>query len=100
MVHGAGDRLRYFKAQSVRIQGADLVGLEPMGEAGAPLLMTPRVPGIELANWARSHREEIQRLLIRHGALLFRGFDASLGVFEQLTTAISDELLDDLDRPP
>jgi alpha-ketoglutarate-dependent taurine dioxygenase len=60
-----------------------------------PLLIEPQAKGLNLASWAESNREFIERQLLLSGALLFRGFkvdDASQ--FEQVARAISGELLD------
>ncbi|XXX76185.1 TauD/TfdA family dioxygenase [Sorangium sp. So ce134] len=45
------------------------------GEARLPALCEPRLPGVNLASWGAARREEIEATLLRHGAILFRGFD-------------------------
>jgi alpha-ketoglutarate-dependent taurine dioxygenase len=44
-------------------------------DRSVPLLITPVLPGSDLASWAVTHREEIAADLATHGGLLFRGFD-------------------------
>lgn len=43
-------------------------------EGGLPQLHIPAGPAVELSPWAQEHQAEIAERLLRHGALLFRGF--------------------------
>ena len=64
-----------------------------------PLVLTPGVDNVNLAAWAETNREHLEKELLRHGALLFRGFEVN-GVerFGQFARAISPELLDYRER--
>lgn len=64
-----------------------------------PLVFSPVVEHVNLVNWAVKNREQIERELLRQGALLFRGFkiDGVTG-FEQFARASSGELLDYRER--
>jgi len=42
--------------------------------ATSPLLIQPAVSDICIHEWAQRNRSEIDKLLLRHGAILFRGF--------------------------
>jgi alpha-ketoglutarate-dependent taurine dioxygenase len=70
---------------------AALAAFEPTGLPGAlPALCRPRLPGVNLASWAAARRDEIEALLLRHGALLFRGFDMKgVSDFDACVQAIS-----------
>jgi alpha-ketoglutarate-dependent taurine dioxygenase len=58
-----------------------------------PLLVEPASPGVDLADWAAANRDEIEANLLRHGAVLFRGFGLhSADAFEGAATAICPEL--------
>jgi alpha-ketoglutarate-dependent taurine dioxygenase len=58
-----------------------------------PLVLKPATPGVDLAEWAGSHRSDLQAKLIEHGALLFRGFNlASVSDFERCAAAICPDL--------
>jgi alpha-ketoglutarate-dependent taurine dioxygenase len=58
-----------------------------------PLVFTPRVEDIELVAWVGSERELIQSKLLRHGALLFRGFNvSSVSEFERFASALCPDL--------
>ncbi len=60
-----------------------------------PLVIQSSFPEVDLATWARRHAEMIETELLRHGALLFRGFNInSLRGFEEFTRAVSRELLE------
>jgi alpha-ketoglutarate-dependent taurine dioxygenase len=39
-----------------------------------PLVITPAVPDLDLAEWAADNREYLDRELLKYGAILFRGF--------------------------
>jgi alpha-ketoglutarate-dependent taurine dioxygenase len=50
---------------------------------------------LDLVDWARSERERLERDLLAHGAILFRGFDVdSVATFERFAEALAGELFD------
>jgi alpha-ketoglutarate-dependent taurine dioxygenase len=60
---------------AVRISDESLVRIEPLHPGWAvPEVIAPTADGVELAAWAEGHRDLIEELLIRHRALVFRGF--------------------------
>lgn len=64
-----------------------------------PLLVQPLVRGLDLAEWARGNRQFIENLLIKHGAILYRGFNVSgSAAFQNFIQAVSDELLEYKER--
>src|SRR5689334_3154887 len=64
-----------FRRRTVRTSSDGLVRAEPAGAATLPLMLHPSVPGVKLAGWLKQSAEYVERLLLQHGALLFRGFD-------------------------
>ena len=69
--------------------------IAPAAGASLPLVMRPRLPGVNLAAWADANRETVERRLLEHGALLFRDFPlASVDDFERVAVALSGELLE------
>jgi alpha-ketoglutarate-dependent taurine dioxygenase len=61
----------------------------------SPLVIRPDTESINLVTWAKSNREFIETELLKHGGLLFRGFNLdSETEFEQFIAAISGELLE------
>jgi alpha-ketoglutarate-dependent taurine dioxygenase len=60
-----------------------------------PLVLEPRVPGVDLVAWAAEHRAELEQKLLGAGALLFRGFGIeSVEQFERLIAALSSGALE------
>lgn len=60
-----------------------------------PLVIQPAVAGVNLIEWAALHREELEKKLLQHGALLFRGFGlASIEQFDQLIASLSPGALE------
>ncbi|MEP6741004.1 MAG: TauD/TfdA family dioxygenase [bacterium] len=59
-----------------------------------PLVLRPAARGINLIEWAKSNIAFIDSTLLKHGAILFRGFDlAGVADFEQLIEVVSGPLL-------
>jgi alpha-ketoglutarate-dependent taurine dioxygenase len=78
---------------------ADLVTFEQPLERQLPLMAHPSISGVDLAAWAGLEREQIQSRLLRHGAILFRGFDIkSPSEFETFIVAVSGDPLPYLER--
>jgi alpha-ketoglutarate-dependent taurine dioxygenase len=58
-----------------------------------PVVIEAIAPGLDPSAWAATHREAIEALLCRHGAVLFRGFElASVPAFEAFAEALSPGL--------
>ena len=58
-----------------------------------PLVVQPVVDSMDLADWATSNREFIETEVLKHGAILFRGFSIdSVFMFEQFALTICCEL--------
>ena len=92
-----------FKAvrrKEVSLSSEDLVKSEYLPEAeGFPLVMKPAEAGADLVSWAGHNREEVERELLKHGAILFRGFGVeTIKAFEEFARAISPDLLDYQER--
>ena len=53
-----------------------------------PLVVYPKMNGLDPVGWARGNQEFIQKKLLEHGAILFRGFKVpSVSHFEQFALA-------------
>jgi len=83
------------RRKPISITRGDLVTIDPQkGGVELPLVMRPSVEGVDVVAWALSNLELIQTHLLKHGGILFRGFDIpSAEVFELFVTACSDEPL-------
>jgi amino acid adenylation domain-containing protein len=90
------ERLLGTTPKPVRLSGAELVAesfLDP--QRRTPLVITPRLPGVKLAQWAEASRGSIEERLLRHGGLLFRGFGLKeLGEFEEFVATFGLPLLE------
>ena len=61
-----------------------------------PLVISPAAPDLDLADWAGNNREFLSKELLKHGAILFRGFNVdSVTEFERVALAIGPDLFGD-----
>ena len=68
-------RLARGNRRSLAADPGRLAVFEPLLPGGPmPLLCRPALPGVSLPEWAAANRAKILALLLRHGAILFRGF--------------------------
>lgn len=59
-----------------------------------PLVIRPVTPDLDLLSWAGSNLQFIEDALLRHGALLFRGFNAgTASVFERFARIVCKDLI-------
>jgi alpha-ketoglutarate-dependent taurine dioxygenase len=88
------------RRRSISVSTGDLVKTgRLLPDSELPLLVEPAIAGVELAAWARDHRDEIARKLRKHGGILFRGFGLSgTAAFQEAVRAISGELLEYRER--
>jgi alpha-ketoglutarate-dependent taurine dioxygenase len=94
------DRFKTRQRKVVKLSQEDLVkkGYLDSGKR-FPLLIEPQATGLSLVAWAESNRQLIENELLKHGAILFRGFNLDgIPQFEQFARAISGELLDYRER--
>lgn len=60
-----------------------------------PLVIEPAVAGVDLVAWAAQHRESLEQKVLKHGALLFRGFTVqSVEQFNKVIDALSPGALE------
>ena len=93
-------RLKSLKPKTVSLSREQLIKTDFL-EPGAtlPLVVQPNNGEIDLTGWARNNREFIETNLLRHGGILFRGFDIdTIDSFDQFTKAISPEQLEYMDQ--
>ncbi len=74
----------------------EYVRSEPLLATGPlPLKIEPAVDGVDLTNWAASHRERLEKDLLEYGGILFRGFSiSSVEAFEEFVRTVGGPLLD------
>jgi alpha-ketoglutarate-dependent taurine dioxygenase len=80
----------------VALSGDELVKREaPPEGATLPLTLRATVAGLDPVEWAAGRREEVESLLLRHGALYFRDFaPMSAADFERFIRGVAGEPLE------
>jgi alpha-ketoglutarate-dependent taurine dioxygenase len=88
------------RRKGIRLSDRDLVRFEYFdGAENFPLLVVPGISDLNLAEWAGGHKALIEQQLLRHGAILFRGFhNQTVEHFSQFVRALTSELLDYRER--
>jgi alpha-ketoglutarate-dependent taurine dioxygenase len=71
------------------------------GGGGLPLLVEPSSPRVDLAVWSHANQRLVQELLLRHGAILFRGFEITTPEpFERFAASVCRELFNENGEHP
>jgi len=88
------------RRQGIRLSDRDLVKFNYLKNMeGYPLVISPGVDDLNLANWAIAQKELIERELLKHGAILFRGFNSETAEhFSQVVNGLSNEVLEYKER--
>ena len=90
------------KPKAVSLPTSEVVGrsyFDP--ERRFPLIVQPATPEIDLADWAANHRDLVDADLVRHGAILFRGFEIETPpVFERFAASVCSELFNENGEHP
>ncbi len=88
------------RRKGIKLSDQDLIRCEYLdGLPDLPLLIVPGIDDLNLAEWAGGHKAFIERELLRHGAILFRGFhNDTVEHFSQFARALSAELLEYRER--
>ncbi|MBD0254688.1 MAG: TauD/TfdA family dioxygenase [Cytophagales bacterium] len=86
-------RLAALKPKEFRA-GESLVHITAFGPEPYPLLIGPACPDTDLYTWVSNHAGQVETLLQKHGALLFRGFPVhSVEAFEAFLAALGGKPL-------
>jgi len=87
------------KLLSVRRKGVNLAEIMPVrtsylnGGGELPLVIEPNVRQIDLAHWGKANWEAVEAMVLKHGAVLFRGFDVpSIVEFQDFAQSVGTEL--------
>jgi amino acid adenylation domain-containing protein len=91
-------KFKSVRPKAVSLSQKELVKMGTIPGAGRdlPLLIEPAVENVDvnLVNWVRTNIESVEKNLMRHGGILFRGFDiANEEKFGQFTDAIDLKLM-------
>lgn len=84
------------RRKAVTVSDQTLVRERPLDPAlPLPLVIEPAVAGVDLVAWAGQQREALEKKLLDHGTILFRGFTVeSLETFNQVIAALSPGALE------
>src|SRR5947209_14663869 len=87
---------------AIRRKAVDLSQFNPIRESRLsddqmlPLIMEPAAEQVDLAEWIRTHFDDIDRKVSTHGGILFRGFGlTNARDFERVAAALCRELYAD-----
>jgi alpha-ketoglutarate-dependent taurine dioxygenase len=88
--------IKNFRRKALSLSDSELVEVGFLNsESMLPLVIKPALLGVDLVTWAANNQELVAAYLLKHGGILFRGFELeSVDDFERLIEAISGELLE------
>src|SRR5262249_55266549 len=91
---GAMKGFREMRRKAVDVSAASLVQAAPLRpDQTLPLVARPAVAQVDLAEWAQGNLDFLQAHLLKHGAILFRGFGLdSVRDFERVALAMCPQL--------
>lgn len=84
------------RRQAVSVSQEDLIKFDALApDQPLPLVVQPAVEGVDLLSWLKNNWRAFEPKLLKHGGILFRGFNIkSVPDFEQLIGAVSGDLLE------
>jgi hypothetical protein len=92
-----GSRLRTMRRKSVdlsQLSGVKTGYLQP--DQPLPLVVEPDTVDVDLVEWAATNKAFVEANLLKHGAVLFRGFGVtSASAFEKVVLAICPDMFDE-----
>jgi amino acid adenylation domain-containing protein len=91
------NRLKSGRRAAVNLKQISPVKIGYLPNGGEfPLVLEPDAQHIDIVEWVKGERAQLDSLLARHGALLFRGFQLqSPALFERFANAVCPELYTD-----
>lgn len=71
-----GKRKKFVKPTPIPTDQEEMVHVGDLSVTSLlPMLVTPRIPDVDLTEWVKNRRDFIEQKLRKHGGILFRGFD-------------------------
>lgn len=88
--------LRSIRRKTFKLSTESLVKTSQLSDTESlPLVIEPSLENVNVADWAELSREWLEEKLLKHGGILFRGFEMNdVERFEELALAVSTQLLD------
>ncbi len=95
-------KFKSIKPKPVSLPQKKLVKMDYLRpEETLPLVLRPAEADINLADWSRNNSEFIEPQLLKHGAILFRGFDVTaVSEFEEFALSICPQLYNENGEHP
>jgi alpha-ketoglutarate-dependent taurine dioxygenase len=95
-------KFKAVKPKPVSLSPARVVEKEEVSPGQSlPLRLRPASGDVDLAEWCRANREAVEADLLRHGAILCRGFGIDgPDAFERVAAALCDELFNENGEHP
>jgi alpha-ketoglutarate-dependent taurine dioxygenase len=86
--------------RAISFSTSDLVTATPWdSRSGQPLVVSPKVQGVDLAEWIVGNRAWFDEKLAEYAGLVFSGFRVGVDGMEKFMRALSGDLLTDPGRP-
>ncbi len=87
--------LTSIRRKGISVSADELINTSYLQPETLPLVIQPNLAQLSFTNWAKNNRDLIETQLLKHGGILFRGFQVNdVSEFEQFIKAISEELLE------
>jgi alpha-ketoglutarate-dependent taurine dioxygenase len=95
------DKLQNFVRNPISLQ-VDLVKIDKCKDGQSlPLIIKPSISDVDIADWVEANRELVDMNLLKHGAILFRGFNVTTALaFEKFGLAVCSELFNENGEHP
>lgn len=89
------------RRRAITVSEDGLVRMRLLHPNGSLLVIGPNTAGVDLADWSRTTSPLVNNLLLKHGALLFRGFNlGDVERFERFALTICSELFNENGEHP
>lgn len=81
--------------KAISLVPEDMVDISYLqGEQTLPLVVKPKVGDVNLQFWVQKNLEFIEMNLLKHGGILFRGFDLNTPVdFEEVASSVTSQIM-------
>lgn len=87
--------LTSMRRKAISVSAEELINTSYLQPETPPLVIQPNLAQLNFTNWAKNNRALIETQLLKHGGILFRGFQINeVSEFEQFIKAISEDLLE------
>lgn len=90
------ERRKAATPKTISVSQEELIGVGLLDSGNQlPLVVRPNIEGINLSDWVKNNAEFVEQSVLKHGGVLFRGFDMkSQGDFQQFLAACNLPLIE------